>query len=192
MQTEPRITFRDIPASPALEDRIRDSIAALERLHPRITACQVVLSSHHRRHHQGGLFHVSIHLTLPEGEVVVTRDPPEHHAHEDAYVAVRDAFAAAGRRLQDHLRRARGVVKYHEPSLYGTVAALLPDHGFIRSALDGQEIYFHRNSVLDGKFDQLQPGAEVRFALHEGEGEKGVQASTVTVTGKHHPMPPTP
>lgn len=85
-------------------------------------------------------------------------------------------------------------VKQHEPTAYGSIERVFPenDYGFIRSAIDGQEIYFHRNSVLHAKFDDLQPGMEVRFALHEGEGEQGAQASTVTVVGKHHPTPTAP
>jgi cold shock CspA family protein len=189
-----RITFRDMPTSAAVEARVREHVEALELLHPRITGCHVVVEEHHRHQRQGRLYHVTVHLVIPEGEIVVKRDPAEHHAHEDVYVAVRDAFDAAARRLQDHLRRARGVVKQHEPTAYGTIERIFPenDYGFIRSAIDGQEIYFHRNSVLDGKFDDLQAGTEVRFALHEGEGEQGAQASTVTVVGKHHPTPPSP
>lgn len=192
MQIPLQIAFRDMPPSEAVEARVRDRTTALERFHPRITGCHVVVEAHHRHHHQGQLYHVAIHLVLPEGEIAVTRDPAEHHAHEDVFVAVRDAFDAAERRLQDRVRRLRGVVKHHEPTAYGTVGQLFPDHGFIRSASDGQEIYFHRNSVLDGKFDQLEAGLEVRFALHEGEGQQGAQASTVTVVGKHHPEPPAP
>jgi ribosome-associated translation inhibitor RaiA/cold shock CspA family protein len=187
-----QITFRDMPTSEAVEARVRDRAARLERFHPRITGCHVVVEAHHRHQRQGTLYHVSIHLVLPEGEIAVTRDPAEHHAHEDVLVAVRDAFDAADRRLEDRVRRLRGVVKHHEPVASGTITQLFPDHGFIRSAADGQEIYFHRNSVVDGKFDQLQSGMEVRFALHAGEGEQGEQASTVAPVGKHHPDPPQP
>lgn len=192
MQIPLRITFRDMPALPAVEARVRERAAALDRLHPNITGGHVVVEAHHRHHEQGKLYHVAIHLVLPEGEIAVTRDPAHHHAHEDVYVAVRDAFDAAERRLQDHARRLRGAVKYHEPAAHGTVAQLFPDYGFIRSAVDGQEIYFHRNSVVGDKFEQLASGMEVRFALHEGEGEQGPQASTVTLVGKHHPEPPAP
>ena len=189
MEIPLRITFRELPPSAAVEQRVRDCAAALERLHPKITGCHVVVEAQHHRHRQGQIYHVTVHLVVPEGEIVVTRDPAEHHAHEDVYVAVRDAFDAAARRLQDHLRRLRGSVKQHEPTAYGRVERIFPenDYGFILSAADGQEVYFHRNSVLDGKFDLLQPGAEVRFALHEAEGEQGAQASTVIVVGKHHP-----
>jgi cold shock CspA family protein len=42
----------------------------------------------------------------------------------------------------------------------------------------------HRNSVIDNAFDRLSVGSEVRFA--EEFGEKGAQASTVYLMGKHH------
>jgi cold shock CspA family protein/ribosome-associated translation inhibitor RaiA len=187
-----RVTFRDMPTAAAVEARVRERADTLDRLHPNITGCHVVVEAHHRHHQQGRLYHVTVHLVLPEGEIAVTRDPGAHHAHEDVLVAVRDAFDAAERRLQDHARHLRGAVKYHEPAAYGTVAQLFPDYGFIRAAADGQEIYFHRNSVIGGKFDQLASGMEVRFALHEGEGEQGPQASTVILVGKHHPEPPAP
>jgi cold shock CspA family protein len=54
--------------------------------------------------------------------------------------------------------------------------------GFLETK-DGREIYFHQNSVLDGKFRQLAPGTRVPFS--EEVGEKGPQASTVGVLGKH-------
>jgi cold shock CspA family protein/ribosome-associated translation inhibitor RaiA len=187
-----RISFPDMPSSEAVEAQVRERAEALEHFHPKITGCHVVVEAHHRHQHQGRLYHVAIHLVLPEGEIAVTRDPAEHHAHEDVLVAVRDAFDAAERRLEDRVRRLRAVVKHHEPVAYGTITQLFPDYGFIRSAIDGQEIYFHRNSVVDAKFELLKVGADVRFALHEGEGEQGEQASTVTVVGKHHPTPPAP
>ena len=47
-----------------------------------------------------------------------------------------------------------------------------------------EEIYFHRNAVLDGAFDRLSIVSEVAFV--EEEGEKGPQASTIRLIGKHH------
>jgi cold shock CspA family protein len=49
---------------------------------------------------------------------------------------------------------------------------------------DQRLIYFHRNSVVNGDFDKLEIGAEVRFV--EETGEEGPQASTVMIVGKHH------
>ncbi len=80
----------------------------------------------------------------------------------------------------------RGQVKAHDVADHGRVARFLAgeDYGFIETT-DGREVYFHRNAVLNGAFDNLAVGDEVRFV--ESAGEKGPQASTVRVIGKHHP-----
>jgi ribosomal subunit interface protein len=172
-----QIAFRGMPPSDAIKARIEEKAAKLDEFYDRIMACRVIVEAPHRRHHQGKLYHVRVDLTVPEGEMVVSREPHEHHAHEDVYVAIRDAFDAAKRRLEDHARRERGKVKRHEEPAGGRVARLFPDYGFIETP-DGREIYFHRNSVLKEGFGRLAVGTAVRFV--EEAGERGPQASTVT------------
>jgi ribosomal subunit interface protein len=179
MEHPVQITFRDVPSSPAIEARIREEAAELERYYDRIQRCRVVVELPHRHHQQGNLFGVRVDLTVPGAELVTGREPGTHHAHEDVYVAIRDAFEAARRQLQDHVRRLRADTKHHEdPRGEGWVARLFREagYGFIETA-DGREVYFHRNSVLDGGFDRLEAGTHVRFV--EELGEKGPQASTV-------------
>lgn len=173
-----QITFRDVPASAAVEARIREEAAALEQFYDRIIRCRVVVEMPHRHQHQGRLFAIRVELAVPGRDVVIGREPTEHHAHEDVYVAIRDAFDAAKRQLQDHARRERADTKHHEAPAEGRVARLVREagYGFIETA-DGREIYFHQNSVIDGSFDRLQAGTAVRFA--EELGEKGPQATTV-------------
>ena len=113
MQHELRIAFRNMDVSEALEQRIRVRVAELDQLCDRITACDVVLEMHHRHQSQGRLFHVRVDLALPGRTIVVRREPGAHHAHEDAHVAVRDAFDSARRQLEDYMRVARGDVKAH-------------------------------------------------------------------------------
>ncbi|HXV24163.1 MAG TPA: cold shock domain-containing protein, partial [Alphaproteobacteria bacterium] len=60
-----------------------------------------------------------------------------------------------------------------------------PHHGFIETS-DGQEVYFHRNSLVESKFESLEVGEEVRLTVAEDESAKGAQASTVHLVGKHH------
>ena len=146
-------------------------------------SCRVAVELHHRHHHQGNLFHVRVDLKVPDSEIVANREPSEHHAHEDVYVAIRDAFDAVRRQLEDYVRRRRGVVKEHEAPPHGRVAELYPDHGKIETG-DSRLVYFHRNSVVDTNFERLDIGTEVRFV--EEMGELGPQASTVHVVGKHH------
>ena len=184
-----QITFRNIDASPSVEEKIRERARELERFHDRIVSCRVIIEAPNRRRH-GDLYHVRVDLKVPGKEIVVKRDPPEHHAHEDIYVAIRDCFDSLRRQLEDHVRRTRGDVKTHDVPAHGKIADLIAEHdyGFIEAS-DGSEVYFHRNAVTDGRFDKLHVGEAVRFFLHPAEGEKGPQASGVTPIGKHH-LPP--
>lgn len=116
MELPLQVSFRGFPSSPSIEEYVRAHATRLERFHDRIIACRVMIEAPHRHHHQGKIYHVRIDVTVPGDELVVTRDPAEHHAHEDVYVAIRDAFDAARRRLEDQARRQRGAVKAHEPS----------------------------------------------------------------------------
>jgi cold shock CspA family protein len=102
-------------------------------------------------------------------------------------VAVRDAFDAARRRLQDRARRLEGRVKAHDVPLHGKVVRLFPyeGYGFV-AASDGREIYFHKNSVIKKSFEKLVEGSEVRLVVAEKESAEGPQASTVEFVGKHH------
>lgn len=183
MQIPLRISFRGMAPSAAIEEKVRERAAKLDRFYDRVMGCHVVVEAPHRRHHQGTLFHVRVDLTMPGGAVAVSREPAEHHAHEDAYVAIRDAFDAAQRRLEDHARRRRGSQKTHERAPSGRVSALFADdgYGFIATA-DGTEVYFHRNSVLDDAFPHLKVGSSVEFVPEQGE--KGTQASTVRLIDK--------
>lgn len=193
MELPIQLTFRGMGPSEAVEARIRERAEELTRFYDRIMRCHVIVDAGHRHHHKGQLYHIRVNLAVPGGEIVVNRDPAEHHAHEDVYVAIRDAFDAARRQLEDHVRRTRGQDKTHEAAEHGRVARLFPaeDYGFIAAA-DGQEIYMHRNSVVGGAFDKLRVGDEVRFVAQAGESEKGLQASTVVPIGKHHPAPAPP
>lgn len=108
MQVPLQITFRHMAPSPALEARIRERAEELEQFFDRITSCRVVVEPGQRRHQQGNLYEVHIDLTVPGREIAVGRDSGANHAHEDAHVAVRDAFDSARRLLEDHARRSRG------------------------------------------------------------------------------------
>jgi cold shock CspA family protein/ribosome-associated translation inhibitor RaiA len=185
VQTAPEIEFQGMTASAEIQDAIKRHIAELEQRCGRITACRVVLKAPGQHHRKGGLYDVHIRLALPDGrEVNVARTPPADERHSDLTFALDDAFRHARRRLQDQVRRMQGQVKHHEGPPIGTVVALDPsgESGFLETG-DGQEIYFHRNSVLDDAFSRLQVGSRVTFA--EERGDKGPRATTVKLLGKH-------
>jgi len=98
--------------SEAVETAVKEKAKKLEHYNSHITACRVVIEKSHAHHQQGNLFHVRIDLTVPQGELVANRDTDDH-SHEDVYVAIRDAFAAAKKQMDRHMDKLRGDVKNH-------------------------------------------------------------------------------
>jgi ribosomal subunit interface protein len=110
-----QITFRNVARSDLIEAYVHERAESLEKYAEQVVGIRVVVESPHRRHRKGQLFHVRVEVAVPGGDLIIRRDPAEKHAHEDVFVATRDAFAAARRRLQDYARRRRGDVKRHVP-----------------------------------------------------------------------------
>jgi cold shock CspA family protein/ribosome-associated translation inhibitor RaiA len=179
------VTFRGMESSPAIETDVGRYIEKLERRYGRIVSCRVVVEAPNKRHVKGNLYRVSVDLKVPGREIASNNTGPRDHAHEDMHVAIRDAFQAVERRLQDHARKTQGVVKVKETPSHGHIRKLIAeeDYGFIETP-DGTDVYFHRNAVANNAFDRLKADDEVRFVLTEGE--KGPQASVVKPVGKHH------
>jgi cold shock CspA family protein/ribosome-associated translation inhibitor RaiA len=185
MQTPAEIEFQGMEARPQIQAAIAKHVDDLEQRFGRVTACRVVLKAPSGHHRTGGLYEVNIRLALPDGrEVNVDRTAQADERHSDLDFAINDAFKRARRQLQDQVRELQGQVKHHENLPVATVARLDPsgEFGFIKTS-DGGEIYFHRNSLLDGAFSHLAVGTRVTFT--EEVGEKGPQASTVKLLGKH-------
>ena len=187
METPLRIEFQGMEPVEMVRQEIERYVAGLGDRFGRVTACHVVVKAPGQHHRTGGLYEINIRLALPDGkEVDIARTPRADERHGDIHFAVHDAFKRARRRLQDQARRLQGQVKVHEAQPTGTVTRLENDFGFLETP-DGRDVYFHRNSVLNGGFAQLSPGARVTFA--EEMGEKGPQASTVRLIGKHSLRP---
>ncbi|MGI9421385.1 MAG: HPF/RaiA family ribosome-associated protein [Geminicoccaceae bacterium] len=190
MEKPLEISFRHMNSSPAVEARLREKVGELETFFDRIIGCRVVVEQDHRHHRQGNLFRISLDITLPGKEIAINKKGPKNQAHQDVYVAIRDAFNAAKRKIEDHARVRRGKVKAHDVPPHGHVTTINRDggFGFVR-LVDGQEVYFHQNSVTNGGFESLDVGAEVRLSIDEKEGVDGPQATSVQPIGKHH-LPP--
>ncbi len=106
MQLPLQVSLHGIAASDALQNAIREKAEKLERFYEHIVSCRVVLSLEGRHKRQGKQFTARIDLKVPGGEIAVT-----HEHDEDVQVALRDAFDAARRRLEDYAREQRGDVK---------------------------------------------------------------------------------
>jgi cold shock CspA family protein len=185
METPVQIDFQGMNAREGVRGSIDAHIGVLEERFGRITACRVVLKAPSGHHQTGGQYEVNIRLTLPSGrEVNVSRTAKADERHADLTFAINDAFHRARRRLQDQVRRMQGATKTHLEAALATVARVEPDDGFgFLQTSDGREIYFHKNSLLNGSFATLKVGTRVTYS--EDIGEKGPKASTVKILGRH-------
>jgi ribosome-associated translation inhibitor RaiA len=102
MELPLQITFRGLAHSPALDELIRERAGRLEKFHPHLLSCRVVIELAGRHQHQGKHFVVRLGLKVPGEEIAVDR---QHD--EDPQVAVREAFDAARRMLEDQLALLR-------------------------------------------------------------------------------------
>jgi ribosomal subunit interface protein len=96
------ITAQEITLPDSIEEVIREKASKLERFYDRLIGCHVRVAGPGKHHRNGGLFEVRIDLSVPGNELVVN-----HQRHEDLSVAIREAFAAAKRRLDEHARLQR-------------------------------------------------------------------------------------
>jgi ribosomal subunit interface protein len=157
-----------------LEADLRRRAAKLERYYDRITSCRIAVERPTGNHHnEGGPYRVRIDITVPGSELVASKEA------EDLTTAVRDAFKAAERQVDEFSQRRRGDVKTPVLPPAGRVVRIFQEEGFgFIEAPDGREVYFHRNAVLNPPgFEKLEVGSQVRFA--EEQGFEGPQASTV-------------
>ena len=105
------ITFRNMQPSDAVQAAVRERAAKLDKFYRYIMACHVTVNAPHKHHHKGNRYQVKIDVTVPGGELVVSHNADANKAHEDVYVAMRDAFDAIRRRLEDYARKRRGHIK---------------------------------------------------------------------------------
>ena len=105
---QPHITYRHMPHSPVMDERIRELTDKLLQIHPRITSCHVIVDELDRHKEQGRIFEVRLDVKAPRAEIVAN-----HQRHEDPYVAMRDAFDAVIRQLTETVDKQRGEIKAH-------------------------------------------------------------------------------
>lgn len=177
MQVPLEISTRRIELTPDLEADLRRRAARLERFFDRITSCRIAVERPSFHHNEGGPYRVRLDITVPGSNLVADKQA------EDLNVAIRDAFQAAERQVEEFSQRIRGEVKTQVGPPEGTVLRLFKEDGFgFLEGADGAEVYFHRNAVLEPGFDDLDVGMRVRYA--ETQGIEGPQASTVSLVGR--------
>lgn len=103
MKPNADVVYRDLDSSAALNNIIYKKIEKLHRYSDSIIHSKVVLDSPHKQKHKGKLYRASIEIGLKGHPLTVSNDA------ENVHVAVRDAFAAAERKLKEDNSKKRSV-----------------------------------------------------------------------------------
>jgi cold shock CspA family protein/ribosome-associated translation inhibitor RaiA len=178
------VHYRNVEKTPSIEGLIEEKVAKLQQVCADLISCRVSVERPQQHQRAGNPYRVRLDLKVPGREIVAVRESSKGDMHDSLAKVLRDAFTAARRRLREYMERIQGEVKVHpEREMQAVVVRLFPDEGYgFLKTLEGREIYFHRNSVLDGGFGRLAIGTGVRF--QEEMGVKGPQAATVQIVDK--------
>lgn len=110
-----QITFRNVPPSRTIERLVREKTRKLERSCDRVVKCHITLESQHQSHGKGHLYDVRLDIQIPGKTFAVSSARREHRESELLSAAIRDAFDAAERQLQDHLAARRDRARKPRP-----------------------------------------------------------------------------
>ena len=186
MQIQPEIAFHNIDSSEDAETMIQDHIARLERIYDRMTSCRVRVDQRNQNQTRSIPPVVRIEISVPGHKDIVVAHEPDHLQRKfqapDLHNAIHEAFRIAEQRLSKFKDKLTDKTseQTHEAALefVGQVAELQPDQdfGFLLTK-EGGLLYFHRNSVLTGNFDELRRGDDVTYV--EEMGDTGPTASKV-------------
>ena len=180
-----QIAFKDLESSPTLESLIRERAGRLERFHPHIIGCRVVVEVPHRGNESGKTpLGLTVEVDIPGRKTLVANGCDERReTRNDQTAVVARVFDAVQRQLEDAARIRSGEVKQHEASGgTGHVVRLFldQDYGFIE-LLGGPELYFTPSVVSGGEFADLAVGVLVGVTRAAGDGPMGPQASSVRI-----------
>ncbi|MHA7886425.1 HPF/RaiA family ribosome-associated protein [Roseicyclus sp.] len=185
MQTPIEVAFKHVDPTDEIKALILEKADQLETYYDGITSCHVYVRAPHQSQRKGNLYEVTVEVRVPGTELVVRNDMDDVAEHEHLRVAICDAFAAMTTELKRWKAQIRDEVKTTDGGpLQGKVVEIRHDEDFGQIiATDQRIVYFHRNSVVDGSFDELQPRDTVELVVQTGESAIGPQASTVRRIG---------
>ena len=165
------IAFHNLQSSESVEAEIRRQVERLETRYGNMTSCRVSVEALHQQHQTGNLYEVHISVSVRGKDLAVSQEPhhaKERYAHPDVRTTLRDAFKAIEKQLSSasrgRHRGGSGTAGAGDGPLAGQVALIEPgsDHGFLIDN-SGTQLYFHRDSVTNGRFETMQRGDLVHY-----------------------------
>jgi len=206
MQIPPEITYKGVGSTPEINGLLQRQIARLEKVCDYIVSLHIAIEQEQARHQIGNPYRVRLDLRIPPNhELVVKRNSILHsdakepvetdeeilkmpqqgiRKDEPLPAVIRRTFDSARRQLEKLVERQRGEIKAHPLNQVNAFVDKLlrtDGYGFLRN-IEGEQIYFHQNSMLHGDWERLQIGTGVRYVAEQGE--KGLQATSVEIVNK--------
>jgi cold shock CspA family protein/ribosome-associated translation inhibitor RaiA len=186
MEVPPEITFRGLEKTEAIEAHIYRWTDKLDEIHSGIISCRIAVENDQEHQRSGSPFRVRVVVRVPPGKELIGRhEAGQGDVNEHLPAVISEAFEAVRRQLIKTKDKLQGEVKGRpgQEELTGHVIRLFTDrgYGFLRT-LEGRELYFHQNAVLNDDFERLEVGTGVRY--FPSEGEEGPQASSVQIIDK--------
>lgn len=106
MRTRTEVHFKGIEKSEAIEERILDKLEKLEKSFDRLSRARVVIEAPHRNGQRPLAYLVKIELSIPSRKpIVISHERAVSQGNDELQLAIRDAFEAATRRLEDTARK---------------------------------------------------------------------------------------
>jgi cold shock CspA family protein/ribosome-associated translation inhibitor RaiA len=185
MQIPLEVSFRDVEHTDQLDQLIEQQASRLDKFHNHIMGCRIAVEQPQEHISHGRPWRVRLDITVPHAnEVVVIKDPGKGEMHEPLEAVIRDAFDTAERNLKGLKEQQRYNVKENTmDQAVGIVSKILRDdgYGFIRDPSE-QDVYFHKNAVLENDFDRIEEGTAVWYVAEVGDD--GLQATSVRIHDK--------
>ncbi|MFP4364091.1 MAG: cold shock domain-containing protein [Spirochaetia bacterium] len=185
MNVPVEVSFRGVERTETLNTLIEEQKAKLEKFSNRINSCRMSVELDQKSQHSDNVYRVRIDLTLNHGqEIPIVEKPKPDDEKIGVEALVRRAFDTAKRQvIKMKERQNRDVKRHPEQEVQGIVKQVFPEkeYGFIQT-MDGEDIYFHKNSVANDEFDRATVGTGVTYSTELGE--KGLQATVVHIKSK--------
>lgn len=175
MQQPLQINFRDIPHTPTIETYITEKINKFEQMVSSIISCHVVIGQSQKHKHQGKLYNIRIHMTVPEKVLNSV-----YREDENIYTAIQMSFDSLKQQLIEYRDKIQRQVKTHPERKTGSIVRLFAHDtfGFIQDST-GEEYYFGLAALHNTHFNQLKIGDKVHFVSFMGN--EGLQAHRVNL-----------
>lgn len=180
MQVPLEITYRNVEKTEDIDRLIREKMAKIEKICNYIVSCHVVIEHPQEYQNAGNPYQIRIEMSIPKNHyIVVKHGMGKEDMHLPLSTVIRKAFDAVRKQVRELVQRQHAHLKVHDVN--GTIGIVNKinreeGYGFLLNA-EGEDVYFHKNSVVQNEFDQLYEGATV---IHTEEPtERGPKATSV-------------